>query len=458
MRTINCSEVEQQNKYISYVEILAADDDPILLHTIQMVLEDDFGEVGTTTNPNRIEDLIDHHDIKVLILDLNFSKGDEDGKEGLIWIKKLKEKYPHLFIIILTAHGFLNIAVASLKQGADDFLEKPFSNEKMVATVKSALKISSTTSALNEANTQNALLSGELNKLGPVVFGRSQSMATLQKTIEKAAGTDASILITGEHGSGKEVMARLIHQSSSRFTQPLIHTDLGAITPSLFESTLFGHKKGSFTDAQQDRIGMMEMANFGSLLLDEIGELPLPLQSKLLSALQNRMITRIGEHRARPVDIRLITTTHFSEKELADETKFRQDLLYRVNTITIEIPPLRYRPEDIKPLALLFLEEFNRRYHKKVKLDKEDIKGFKKHHWPGNVRELKNTIEKMVIMGKSEGGINPNESVSDDNLYSVEKHKIQEILARHSGNISRAAQELGIGRNTLYRKLKKYGL
>ena len=173
MRTINCSEVEQQNKYISYVEILAADDDPILLHTIQMVLEDDFGEVGTTTDPNRIEDLIDHHDIKVLILDLNFSKGDEDGKEGLIWIKKLKEKYPHLFIIILTAHGFLNIAVASLKQGADDFLEKPFSNEKMVATVKSALKMSSTTSALNDANTQNTLLSGELNKLGPVVFGRS---------------------------------------------------------------------------------------------------------------------------------------------------------------------------------------------------------------------------------------------------------------------------------------------
>ena len=450
--------MEHQNKYISLVEILAADDDPILLHTIEMVLEDDFGEIATTTDPNRIEDLLNVHPIKVLILDLNFSRGDEDGQEGLIWIKKLKEKYPDLIITVLTADGFLDIAVASLKNGADDFLEKPFSNEKMVATIQSALNLASTRNALSEAQHQNMELVSQLNKQGPVIFGQSASMATLKSMVDKAAKTDASILITGEHGAGKEVMARLIHQSSARFNEPFIHADLSAVTPSLFESTLFGHAKGAFTDAQEDRMGMMEMANFGSLLLDEIGELPLTLQAKLLSALQNRVITRIGEHRPRPIDVRLITTTHLTEEQLNDDSRFRQDLLYRVNTITVAIPALRHRPEDIKPLASLFLDEFNRRYHKKVKLEKEDFKSFKKHHWPGNVRELKNTIEKMVIMGTSDGAIQRPQTPRDDNLYDLEKHKIEEILTRHSGNISRAAQELGIGRNTLYRKMKKYDL
>lgn len=442
------------------MEILAVDDDPILLHTIQMVLEDDFGEVLTATDPNRIEDMIAQNDVRVILLDLNFSRGDEDGKEGLAWIKRTKEKHPLITIIVLTAHGFLEVAVNALKMGASDFLEKPFANEKLIATVNAARNLAQSQAALNEANEAKLQLAQQLNQVGDVVLGKSQAMKTLYATILKAASTDASILVLGEHGTGKDIVARLIHQHSSRFDHPLIRVDLSAVTATLFESVLFGHVKGAFTDAAEDKMGKMEMSNMGTLLLDEVGDLPLHLQAKLLSALQNRTVTRVGDHRPRPVDIRVISTTHLSLEELSDAARFRQDLLYRVNTITIEIPPLRHRPEDIKPLALHFLEIYNRKYQKKTTLEKEQLVQFKAYDWPGNVRELENTIEKMVIMGTSEGPLSAavRPAQQEDNLYELEKEKIREILQRHSGNISRAASELGIGRNTLYRKMKKYDL
>lgn len=442
------------------MEILAVDDDPILLHTIQMVLEDDFEEVLTTTDPNRIEDIIAQHTIQVVLLDLNFTKGDEDGKEGLAWIKRTKEKYPLISIVVLTAHGFLEVAVSALKMGASDFLEKPFSNEKLVATVHSARNLSHSKMALNEANEAKQQIAQQMNQIGQVILGKSPAMQSLYETIQKAAQTDASILILGEHGTGKEMVARMIHQHSSRIQEPLMQIDLSAVTETLFESVLFGHVKGAFTDAAEDKMGMMEMANMGTLLLDEVGDLPLHLQAKLLSALQNRTITRVGDHRPRPVDIRVISTTHLSLDHLSDPTRFRQDLLYRINTISIVIPPLRHRPEDIKPLATHFLESFNRKYQKRAVLNKDQLNAYKAYDWPGNVRELQNTIEKMVIMGETSdpGSAAPRQAVQEDNLYELEKEKIRELLHRHSGNISRAASELGIGRNTLYRKMKKYDL
>ncbi|MDW3193421.1 MAG: sigma-54 dependent transcriptional regulator [Cytophagales bacterium] len=442
------------------MEILAVDDDPILLHTLQMVLEDDFGEILTATDPNRIEDILSQNAIEVILLDLNFSRGDEDGKEGLAWIKRTKEKYPLISIVVLTAHGFLELAVDALKIGANDFLEKPFSNEKLVATVQAAKNLAQSQMALNEANETKQQLAQQMNQVGAVVLGKSPAMQVLHQTIQKAAQTDASILVLGEHGTGKEMVARMIHQHSARIHQPLIQVDLSATTASLFESVLFGHVKGAFTDAAEDKMGMMETANGGTLLLDEVGDLPLHLQAKLLSALQNRTVTKVGDHRPRPVDIRVISTTHLPLTDLSDPNRFRQDLLYRINTIAIEIPPLRHRPEDIKPLALHFLETYNLKYQKRAVLEKQQLNAFKEYEWPGNVRELQNTIEKMVIMGEA---IDPVSAAArlvqqEDNLYELEKEKIREILHRHSGNISRAAGELGIGRNTLYRKMKKYDL
>ena len=342
-----------------------------------------------------------------------------------------------------------------------DFLEKPFANEKLVATVQAALNLTNAQLALQEVHAQKESLTRQMNQVGAMVLGKSPGMQQLYETIKKVAQTDASVLVLGEHGSGKEMVARLIHQHSVRVSQPLIHVDLSAITETLFESTLFGHVKGAFTDASEDQTGLMELANHGTLLLDEVGDMPLHLQAKLLRSLQDRTVTRVGDHRPRPIDIRVISTSHLGLAALSEPDRFRQDLLYRINTISVEIPPLRYRPEDIKPLTLYFLDLFNRKYQTKKDLSKEDYKELKAHSWPGNVRELRNTIEKMVILGES---VTPASTTAagvvqeEDNLYALEKQKISEVLARHHGNISRAAQELGIGRNTLYRKMKKYDL
>lgn len=441
------------------MDILALDDDPLMLHTIRMVLEESFGEIHTLEHPSAALPLLESTDIKVILLDLNFAIGDSDGSEGLAWIKRLKEMRPHVSIIVLTAHGFLDIAVKSLKQGANDFLEKPFSNEKLVATVQAGLNLSNSQRDLAAVTSSRDLLINQSNQLSSMVIGQSKSMDQVMHTVSKVASTDASVLITGAHGTGKEVLARLIHQQSTRAAQPFINADLSAVSSGLFESTLFGHVKGAFTDASEDKAGMMEGANLGTLLLDEIGSIPIELQSKLLSALQNREVNRVGEHRPRAIDIRLISTSHKSMEALSDPSHFRQDLLFRINTVHIELPPLRNRKDDIKPLAEHFLSQFNRKYDKDFGLTKEQFKDLEDYHWPGNIRELRNNIERMVIMDNTDAfkGDDHTEAPAD-NLYEVEKRKIVEVMERHSGNITHAAAELGIGRNTLYRKMKKYDL
>ncbi|GAB5526884.1 MAG: sigma-54 dependent transcriptional regulator [Roseivirga sp.] len=441
------------------MDILAIDDDPLMLHTVSMVLEEPFGEIHTLEHPSLAASLLESTDVKVMLLDLNFTIGDSDGAEGLAWIKRIKEQRPHISIVVLTAHGFLDIAVQSLKQGATDFLEKPFSNEKLVATVQAALNLANSQQNLAEVTSGRDLLINQPNQLSNMVTGTSESMKAVMHTVSKVASTDASVLITGAHGTGKEVLARLIHQQSTRAAQPFISVDLSAISRGLFESTLFGHVQGAFTDASQDKAGMMEGANLGTLLLDEIGNLPLELQTKLLSALQNREVSRVGEHRPRAIDIRLISTSHKSVEMLSDISQFRQDLLFRINTVHIELPPLRNRKSDIKPLTEHFLDQFNRKYDRSFGLSKQQLRELEDYHWPGNIRELRNSIERMVIMDNPDAFTGSDQTEAKaDNLYEVEKRKIAEVMQRHSGNITHAAAELGIGRNTLYRKMKKYDL
>ena len=444
------------------MEIVAIDDDPLLLHTIKMVLADDFGEILTLTHPNLLENQLTVYDIKVVLLDLNFAIGVSDGHEGLAWIARIKENWPHISIVILTAHGFIDVAVKSLKLGATDFLEKPFANEKLIATVKAALTLSRSQQQIDELTRQNESLISQLNKSTNYVAGQSENMQKIHRTILKIADTDAPVLITGEHGTGKEMIARLIHRESDRVTEPFVHVDLSSTHETLFESILFGHAAGAFTDAGKAKAGLIEAANLGTLFLDGIGELPKRQQAKLLTVLQNREVMRVGEHQPRLVNFRLICATHLSVEQLANDQYLRQDLFFRINTVVLEIPALRHRMDDFKAFTDHFLNVFNQKYDKNLKLTQSEIASMRKHSWPGNVRELENTIERMVILQGESGQpllvMDFSQGENADNLYEVEKGKIAEIIARHAGNISRAAQELGIGRNTLYRKIKKYDL
>lgn len=447
--------------YLFRMEIIAVDDDPLLLHTIKMVLEKEFGEILTLEHPSLLENQLKDNQATVIILDLNFAIGTSDGTEGLAWVSRIREHWGHISVVVLTAHGFVQTAVKSLKLGATDFLEKPFVNEKLVATVKAAQTLARSKMQLKHTLHEREVLVEQLNRSGRYVTCPSAAMQQIHELVLKVANTDASILITGEHGTGKEVIARLVHRESARVSNPFIHVDMGAIAESLFESTLFGHSKGAFTDAGEDKIGLLEMANFGTLFLDGIGELPLQLQSKLLAVLQNREVTRIGEHAPRALDIRVIAATHLSVNQLSEEQQFRQDLFFRINTVTIEIPPIRNRLEDISVLVTHFLGRYNSKYQKSVQLSREELNRMKIHTWPGNVRELENTVERMVILESSEENqieIRDFTARESDNLYELEKEKIVEMIARHSGNMSRVAKELGIGRNTLYRKIRKYDL
>ena len=444
------------------MEIVAIDDDPLLLHTIKMVLEEDFGEILTLPHPRQLENQLEQNDIKVVLLDLNFVIGSSDGSEGLAWISRIKARWSALSIIVLTAHGFVDIAVKSLKLGATDFLEKPFANEKLVATVQAALNLANSRQELKEITSHKESLVSQLNRSSSYVAGPSAIMARIHETILKIADTDAPVLITGEHGTGKELIARMIHQQSGRVAEPFVHVDLGATHETLFESILFGHAEGAYTDAGKGKAGLIETANLGTLFLDGIGELPKRQQAKLLTVLQSKEVMRIGEHQPRLVDFRLICASHLSSEQLADEQYLRQDLYFRINTVALEIPALRHRIDDFKTFTDHFLQRFNKKYHKDLKLTRDVLVSMREHTWPGNVRELENTIERMVIL--HEEGAAPLDIINkplqelSDNLYEVEKEKIAEIIARHAGNISRAAKELGIGRNTLYRKIKKYDL
>ncbi len=441
------------------MEIIAVDDDPLLLHTVRMVLEDSFGKIDTYQHPTAVLSALNESRVKVIILDLNFAIGDDDGAEGLAWIKKIKDMQPSVSIVVLTAHGLLDVAVKCLKQGATDFLEKPFSNEKLVATVQAALNLANSQMQLADATSRENLLFDQAKQFGSLIVGPSKTMRQVMDTVAKVAHTDAAIFISGEHGTGKELLARFIHHQSARASQPFVLADLGAISEGLFQSTMFGHARGAFTDAKKDKAGLMETANLGTLFLDDIAELPLNLQAKLLVALENQEVSRVGEHRARALDIRLISASNKPWLEINDPARFRQDLLFRINTVHIELPPLRARKDDIKPLSDYFLKHFNKKYKKQFELARHQLDELVDYPWPGNVRELRNSIERMVILDNViafRGNEIPN--LEEDNLYQLEKSKIAQILKTHAGNITHAAAALGIGRNTLYRKMKKYDL
>jgi DNA-binding NtrC family response regulator len=449
--------------------ILVVDDNKNVISALKILFSSHFDKTTAISNPNQIlEKLRESPD--VVLLDMNFSAGINTGNEGLFWLSEIKKFDPKIPVVLFTAYADIELAVRALKEGALDFVVKPWDNSKLIATLKSALSLRQSRKEVKKLRETQNVLSHELSKEQEICRGKSLAMRELFKIIDKVAATDANILITGENGTGKELVAREIHRLSKRSEQVLLTIDMGAITETLFESELFGYVKGAFTDAKSDRAGKFEAADKGTLFLDEIGNLNYSLQAKLLSVLQSRQITRVGSVNAIPIDIRLISATNKDLNKSVESGDFREDLLYRLNTITIEMPALRTRKEDIQELAEFFLKKYSQKYSKiGLKLSKNDIKKFMEYSWPGNVRELKHLIEKAVILSEN-GNLDVSsffkrEKVSTEHLSTdpltledAEKELIVNSLKRHNGNMSIVANELGITRPTLYNKIKKYDL
>lgn len=450
-------------------KILMIDDDEDVLLAAKMLLKKSNHQVIIEKNPNKIPFLLNNDSYDVILLDMNFSKDTTSGKEGFEWLKQIKERDPQAVVIMITAFGDVEMAVRALKEGATDFILKPWQNEKLVATISTAIRLKKSYNEVDKLRKAKQMLEEQISQPFRDIIGQSASLKEVFGLIDKVSKTDANVLILGENGTGKELVARAIHQNSLRKDNSFVAVDMGAITETLFESELFGHKKGAFTDAREDRPGRFELANHGTLFLDEIGNLSMNLQSKLLSALQSRQVTRVGANQPMEVDIRLICATNMPLHQMVKEGKFRQDLLYRINTVEITIPPLCERIDDIPALATHFLSYYSKRYHKDVlTIAPEAINKLKKYPWPGNVRELQHAIERAVIMADSNQlqesdflfNRKGNESASVDtlNLDEVEKSAVVKAIQLHSGNISKAAEELGLTRASLYRRMEKYGL
>jgi two-component system, NtrC family, response regulator HydG len=449
-------------------KILMIDDDEDVLLAAKMLLKKQNHHVIIEKNPNKIPFLLNNDTYDVILLDMNFSKDITSGKEGFYWLEKILEKDPNAVVILITAFGDVEMAVRALKQGATDFILKPWQNEKLIATISTAIRLKHSYNEVDKLRKAKEMLEEQISKPFGDIIGQSTPIKEVFGLIDKVAKTDANVLILGENGTGKELIARAIHQRSLRKDQSFVSVDMGAITETLFESELFGHKKGAFTDAREDRPGRFELANGGTLFLDEIGNLSMALQSKLLSALQSRVVTRVGSNQAMPVDIRLICATNMPLHQMVKDGTFRQDLLYRINTVEIKVPPLCDRVEDIPMLAQHYLEYYARKYHKQVtSISAIAMDKLKRYAWPGNIRELQHAIERAVIMTDSptlqESDFlfsRPVSSVSAEtlNLDEVEKAAIVKALSLHGGNISKAADELGLTRASLYRRMEKYGL
>jgi DNA-binding NtrC family response regulator len=448
--------------------LLIVDDNKNALRALQIFLQYEFKTLKCIANPNQIPSELQSQDYDVVLLDMNFSAGINSGNEGFFWLNEIKKQSPTSEVVMFTAYGDVELAVRAVKEGAADFITKPWENEKMVATLKAAFRIRMARTELNSLKRKQNSLKKEINRENKLVIGSSPAMLNLLNLVHKIAETDANVLITGENGTGKEVIAREIHRLSKRHDELLVTVDMGSIPESLFESEFFGHKKGAFTDAHEDRIGKIELANKGTLFLDEIGNLPFGMQSKLLVALQNRCIVPVGDSKEVAVDLRLITATNCHLDELIINGKFREDLLYRINTIHIEIPPLRERTEDIEILSQFFLHKYAKKYNREhLSLSQSVINKMKAFQWPGNIRELEHTIEKSVILCSGQR-IKPEDilfrptrsKVKDlpDTMEEMEKIMIINALDKHNNNCSNAANQLGITRQTLYNKMKKYGL
>lgn len=445
------------------------DDDEDVLLAAKMLLKKQNHHVIIEKNPNKIPFLLNNDTYDVILLDMNFSKDITSGKEGFHWLGQILEREPNAVVILITAFGDVEMAVKALKQGATDFILKPWQNEKLVATISTAIRLKRSYNQVDKLKKAKEMLEEQISRPFGEIIGQSTAIKEVFALIDKVAKTDANILILGENGTGKELIARAIHQRSLRKDNNFVSVDMGAITETLFESELFGHKKGAFTDAREDRPGRFELATSGTLFLDEIGNLSMALQSKLLSALQSRQITRVGANQPVVVDIRLICATNMPLHKMVQEGTFRQDLLYRINTVELHVPPLSERVEDIPMLAQHYLQYYAKKYHKQVTtISPEAMDKLKRYAWPGNIRELQHSIERAVIMTDSpmlqetdfllSRSLSNNSPANTLNLDEVEKAAIAKALQMHNGNISKAADELGLTRASLYRRMEKYGL
>ena len=451
-------------------KILIIDDDQYITISLKMLLEEHFKTVITEKKPEKIPFLLNQRDYDVIILDMNFRQGETSGKEGLKWLRLIKSSANPANVIIITAYGDVNNAVQAIKEGALDFVTKPWQNEKLLSTVQAAYRLTQEKKRVRHLESTQKIINSSIDHQFSSIIGESAGMQALFRTMEKIAKTNASVLILGENGTGKEMAARAIHRQSDRHREVFISVDLGAIAENLFESELFGHKKGAFTDASEDRIGRFEAAHGGTIFLDEIGNLSPTLQAKLLSVLQNRTITRVGSNEPVMVDVRVICATNSNIHKMVNEGYFREDLLYRINTVEIVLPPLRERSEDIPLLTAHFLGTYCQKYQKpRLKLPDYVVKKLQKYHWPGNIRELQHALERAVIM--CEGDTLRAEDFAlfkregqDDletdnyNLEKLEAWAIKNAIKKHQGNISHAAEELGLSRGALYRRMEKYDL
>jgi two-component system, NtrC family, response regulator HydG len=445
--------------------ILIVDDDTDVLTAVRLLLKTEAKTVVTEKNPENLRWHLSKDKFDVILLDMNFTSTINTGNEGIFWLNEIRKTNSDAAIIMITAYGDIDLAVRSLKDGAADFVVKPWHNEKLLSTIKETLKKKMGKGSYTPTLPPDSIIGHEL-------IGESDVMREIFFRVEKIAPTDANILILGENGTGKDLVAKAIHQQSMRSNKPFVKVDVGALTETLFESELFGHKKGAFTDAREERIGRFEMANTGTLFLDEIGNIPLHLQAKLLSVLQNRQVIRLGSNEPIPVDIRLICATNLPLSELANESRFRKDLIYRINTVEIMMPALRKRSNDIILLARHFSRLYSSKYMKPVlEFDTKALEKLLAYHYPGNVRELQYAIERAVIMADADVLqakdiiFSPMESVpasdgdsSETKLSAVEKNTILRVIEKHNGNITKAAKELGLTRTALYRRLSKYDI
>ena len=452
-------------------KILAIDDNEDILFSLKLLLKNHVETIHTEINPDRIPGLMEQGNFDVILLDMNFTRDMIGGQEGFYWLEKILKADPSAVVIFITAYGDVERAVKAIKAGAVDFVLKPWQNEKLIATVSSALKLRGSLIEADKLRLSRNELCKKLDQPFHDFIGDSAEMHKVYNIIQKVASTDASVLILGENGTGKELVARALHRNSTRRSDVFLSVDLGSISETLFESELFGHMKGSFTDAKKDKPGRFEVATGGTLFLDEIGNLSLPLQSKLLTAIEKREVTRVGSNKPQPIDVRLICATNMPIYQMAKEGNFRHDLLYRINTVEITLPLLRERIDDIPLLIDHFLLQFAHKYKKNIKgISSVAMKKLRQYNWPGNVRELQHAVERAVILSESKI-LQPNDfmlkapqnagidgALVTYNIEDIERDVIQKALRKYDGNISQAAKELGLTRASLYRRLEKYDL
>lgn len=453
-------------------KILIVDDDTDVLLAAKLFLKQHFTIVHTEKSPENIPALLKNENYDLILLDMNFSRDATSGKEGFHWLNKIIEIDPLAVVIFITGYGDIELAVQGIKEGATNFILKPWDNKKLLATITANLKVRQSNELIDDLRTKQKILIAYQEMGYTNLIGQSAAMKKVMATVEKVARTEANVLILGENGTGKELIARAIHKASARRNEVFISVDLGAISETLFESELFGFKKGAFTDAKEDRAGRFEAANRGTIFLDEIGNLSFALQSKLLSVIQNRKVVRLGTNREIPIDVRLICATNMPLYQMVNEGKFRQDLLYRINTVEVLLPPLRERLDDIQLLVEHFLAIYCRKYKMPLKrINPTTIRRLEKHNWPGNIRELQHAVERAVIMSESNilqpqdfflsqlDDLQPEDNTEDiTNLEEREKLLIRKVIDKHGGNISKAARELGLTRASLYRRIEKHGL